>query len=64
MSLDAKGMTTGDIVAHLEQVYDTSISRDTGSEVTPKVAEDLKSWQTGPLDASPRCWMLPHFSRR
>jgi hypothetical protein len=27
-SLYAKGMTTGDIAAHLEEVYDTTISRD------------------------------------
>lgn len=50
VSLYAKGMTTGDIAAHLEQIYDTSISRDTVSAVTSKVAEDLKLWQSRPLD--------------
>ena len=50
VSLYAKGVTTGDIVAHLEQIYDTTISRDTVSAVTARVAEDLKAWQTRPLD--------------
>lgn len=50
ISLYAKGMTTGDIAAHLAEVYDTDISRDTVSTVTAKVAEDLKAWQARPLD--------------
>lgn len=50
ISLYAKGMTTGDIAAHLAEVYDTDISRDTVSTVTAKVADDLKAWQSRPLD--------------
>jgi transposase-like protein len=30
ISLYAKGMTTGDIQAHLAEIYDTTISRDQG----------------------------------
>lgn len=37
ISLYAKGMTTGDIAAHLEEVYDTEISRDLVSKVTDQV---------------------------
>lgn len=50
ISLYAKGMTTGDIAAHLEEVYDTSVSRDLVSAVTAKVSLDLKEWQARPLD--------------
>jgi transposase-like protein len=51
ISLYAKGMTTGDIVGHLEDVYDTKISRDLVSTVTEKVTRDLRDWQSRPLDA-------------
>lgn len=44
VSLYAKGMTTGGIVAHLEPIYDTNISRDTVSAVTSKTgAPDTSS---------------------
>lgn len=42
ISLYGKGMTTGDIAAHLEEVYDTSASRDLVSAVTAKVAVEMK----------------------
>lgn len=51
ISLYAKGMTTGDIQAHLADVYDTDISRDTISRITDAVVEDLLAWQNRPLDA-------------
>lgn len=51
ISLYAKGMTTGDIQAHLSQVYDTDISKDLVSRVTAQVLEDLRGWQSRPLDA-------------
>ncbi len=51
ISLYAKGMTTGDIVAHLEQVYDTAISRDLVSRVTDQVLKDMRKWAARPLDA-------------
>jgi transposase-like protein len=44
-------MTTGDIQAHLAEVYDAAISRDTISRVTDAVLEDLGSWQHRPFDA-------------
>jgi transposase-like protein len=50
ISLYAKGMTTGDIQAHLADVYDTDISRDTISRITDAVIEDLLAWQNRPLD--------------
>jgi putative transposase len=50
ISLYAKGMTTGDIAGHLEEVYDTEISRDLVSRVTDQVLADLREWQARPLD--------------
>jgi transposase-like protein len=43
-------MTTGDIQAHLDEIYDTEISRDTISRITDAVVEDLIAWQNRPLD--------------
>jgi putative transposase len=51
ISLYARGMTTGDIQAHLSDVYDTEISRDTISRITDLILEDLLAWQNRPLDA-------------
>ena len=51
ISLYAKGMTTGDIQAHLAEIYDTDISRDTISRITDAVVEDMVGWQNRPLDA-------------
>jgi putative transposase len=50
ISLYAKGMTTGDIQAHLFDIYGTEISRDTISRITDAIVEDLIAWQNRPLD--------------
>ena len=50
ISLYAKGLTTGDIQAHLLEIYDTEISRDTISRITDAVVEDMTGWQNRPLD--------------
>lgn len=50
ISLYAKGMTTGDIAAHLAEVYDTEISRDLVSRVTDAVVADMRIWASRPLD--------------
>jgi putative transposase len=51
ISLYAKGMTTGDIQAHLAEIYGTEVSRDTISRITDAVVEDMLAWQNRPLDA-------------
>lgn len=51
ISLYGKGMTTGGIAEHLEEVYDTTISRDLVSTVTEKVTKEMREWQARPLDA-------------
>ena len=50
ISLYAKGLTTGDIQAHLNEIYGTEISRDTISKITDAVIEDMNAWQSRPLD--------------
>ena len=49
ISLYAKGLTTGDIQAHLAEVYGTEVSRDTISRITDAVVEDMVAWQNRPL---------------
>jgi putative transposase len=49
--LYAKGLTTGDIQAHLAEIYGTEVSRDTISRITDGIVEDLVAWQNRPLDA-------------
>jgi transposase-like protein len=51
LSLSAKGLTTGEISAHLAEVYGTSVSKDTISAITDRVIAELTDWQSRPLDA-------------
>ena len=51
ISLYAKGMTTGDIVNHLADVYGDEVSRDLVSKVTDQILNDMADWQSRPLDA-------------
>ena len=50
ISLYAHGMTVRDIVHHLQQVYGTSLSAETVSRITEQVMEEVKTWQSRPLD--------------
>jgi transposase-like protein len=50
LSLYAKGLTTGEISAHFEQIYGASVSKETISRITDKVIEEMQSWQARPLD--------------
>ena len=51
LSLSAKGLTTGEISAHLDEVYGTSVSKDTISAITDRVLAEMADWQSRPLDA-------------
>jgi transposase-like protein len=51
VSLVAKGLTTGEVQAHLAQIYGTEVSRQTISTITDRVLEGLQEWQNRPLDA-------------
>jgi transposase-like protein len=50
LSLYAKGLTTGEISAHFEEIYGASVSKETISRITGKVVEEMQSWQARPLD--------------
>ena len=50
ISLYAKGMTTGDIANHLQDIYGDQVSRDLVSRVTDAVVEEMTAWQARPLD--------------
>jgi putative transposase len=50
LSLSAKGLTTGEISAHLAEVYGADVSRQTISTITDKVTEGMAEWQNRPLD--------------
>src|SRR5262245_53657525 len=50
VSLVAKGLTTGEVQAHLAEVYGAEVSRDTISRITDRVLEGMADWQHRPLD--------------
>jgi putative transposase len=41
ISLPAKGMTTEEIQAHLEDIYDARVSREMISKITDKVIDEM-----------------------
>jgi len=49
-SLTARGLATGDVAAHFDDVYGASVSKDTISRITDKVIEEVTEWQNRPLD--------------
>jgi putative transposase len=50
ISMYARGMTTRDIQEHLKEIYGVEISADLVSTVTDAVINDVKEWQSRPLD--------------
>lgn len=46
----SRGMTTRDIEAHLAEVYGATVSRESISNVTEVVVDEIKAWQSRPLD--------------
>src|SRR5271166_3780906 len=51
ISLSAKGLTHGEISAHLAEVYGAEVSKQTITAITDRVMEGLAEWQSRPLDA-------------
>jgi putative transposase len=51
LSMYARGMTTRDIQGHLEEIYGVEVSPTLISNVTDAVVEEVKSWQSRPLEA-------------
>ncbi|GAA4027100.1 IS256 family transposase [Streptomyces plumbiresistens] len=50
LSLSAKGLTHGEISAHLAEVYGAEVSKQTVSTITDQVMEGMAEWQNRPLD--------------
>ena len=50
LSLYARGMTVREIQAHLEEMYGTEVSPSLISLVTDAVADEVKAWQSRPLN--------------
>lgn len=50
ISLSAKGLTTGEIQAHLAEVYGAEVSKQTISTITDAVLSAMAEWQNRPLD--------------
>ena len=50
ISLSAKGLTHGEIAAHLAEVYGAGVSKQTISTITDRVLEGMGEWQSRPLD--------------
>ncbi|MEU1536420.1 IS256 family transposase, partial [Streptomyces fagopyri] len=50
LSLSAKGLTHGEIAAHLAEVYGAEVSKQTISTITDQVMEGMAEWRNRPLD--------------
>lgn len=51
LSLYSRGLSVREIKAHLEEIYGVEISPDLISSVTEAVLEEVREWQTRPLEA-------------
>ncbi len=51
LSLSTKGLTHGEISAHLREVYGAEVSKQTISTITDKVIDGMNEWQNRPLDS-------------
>jgi putative transposase len=54
LSLSAKGLTHGEISAHLSEIYGAKVSKETVTRITDQVIETMVEWQNRPLD---RAWL-------
>jgi putative transposase len=50
ISMYARGMTCRDIKAHLQEIYGVEVSPDLISTVTDSVIDEVRQWQSRPLD--------------
>src|ERR671932_1791267 len=50
VSLSAKGLTHGEICAHLCEVYGAEVSKDRITAITDRVMDGMAEWQNRPLD--------------
>jgi putative transposase len=58
ISMYSKGMSYNDICGHLEDLYGLLVSPATLSSITNRVLEDVKAWQSRPLESVyPLVWL-------
>ena len=50
LSLVAKGLTTGEVSAHFEEIYGASLAKDTISRITDRVVTEMAEWMARPLE--------------
>ena len=50
LSLYARGLTTGEILAHFRDIYGASVSKETVSRITDKVVAEMEQWSHRRLD--------------
>ena len=50
LSLIAKGLTTGEVSAHFEEIYGASLAKDTISRITDRVVTEMAEWMARPLE--------------
>ena len=50
ISLYARGMTTRDISAELQELYGINVSAEKVSKITDRILPDIKEWQSRPLE--------------
>jgi transposase-like protein len=50
LSLSAKGLTHGEISAHLAEIYGAKVSKETVTRITDGILETMTEWQNRPLD--------------
>ncbi|GJE02914.1 IS256 family transposase ISNha9 [Methylobacterium isbiliense] len=50
VSMDARGMSTREIVSHLRELYGIEVSPDLISAVTDAVLDEVAAWQARPLE--------------
>jgi putative transposase len=47
ISLSAKGLTHGEIAAHLQEIYGAEVSKQTITAITDRVMDGLAEWRSG-----------------
>ena len=50
LSLTARGLTSGEVSAHLAEVYGSKVSKETISRITDKIVDEMGEWANRPLD--------------
>ncbi len=50
LSLSARGLTSGEVAAHLDEVFGTSVLKDMIGKITDRIVEEMTKWANRPLD--------------